>query len=208
MLVGTPQYMAPEQLEARDTDARTDLFAFGAVVYEMATGRPAFEGRSRASVIAAILEHHPTPISVMRQTDTRSTLATSARETVPPLLDQIIARCLAKDPDNRWQTANDLEQALRWTAESASKAAVSAWAPPVPRLRRIEVAWLTAGACLLIAAVIALVYTIGSSRRGAPDRRAVTFDVAPPEKSSFNQSAAFMALSPDGHFLAFIASMA
>jgi serine/threonine protein kinase len=88
-LIGTNQYMAPEQLEGKFTDTRADIFAFGAVVYEMATGELAFQGTSQASVIAAILDETPAPVSAMRP-DTS------------PLLDEIIARCLAKDPRDRW----------------------------------------------------------------------------------------------------------
>jgi serine/threonine protein kinase len=87
-IVGTLQYMAPEQLEGRDADARTDLFAFGAILYEMATGRRAFEGQSQASVIAAILDHHPPAVSALQPL-------------VPRALDRVVTRCLAKDPDER-----------------------------------------------------------------------------------------------------------
>ena len=84
--------MAPEQLEGKEVDARTDIFAFGAVVYEMATGKKAFEGKSQASVIATILETDPPPMS-------------SLQPMTPPALDRVVKRCLAKDPDERWQTA-------------------------------------------------------------------------------------------------------
>src|SRR6202165_3645195 len=95
-ILGTLQYMAPEQVEAKEVDARTDIFAFGAVVYEMATGKKAFEGKSSASVMAKILEAEPPPIS-------------SLQPMTPPALDRVVKRCLAKDPENRWQTARDLE---------------------------------------------------------------------------------------------------
>src|SRR5712691_7198646 len=109
-ILGTLQYMAPEQLEAKEADARTDIFAFGAVVYEMLTGRKAFEGKSQASLIAAILEREPPPMSALQAM-------------TPPALDRAIKRCLAKDPDNRWQSVRDLSQELKWIAESGSQTA-------------------------------------------------------------------------------------
>src|SRR5262249_27950256 len=108
MILGTLQYMAPEQLEGKDTDVRTDIFAFGALLYEMVTGRKAFEGRSQASLIAAILEREPKPIST--------------QPACPPELDRVIRRCLAKDPDERWQTAADLCAELKWVAGPPFKA--------------------------------------------------------------------------------------
>ncbi len=90
-ILGTCQYMAPEQLEGREADARTDIFAFGAVLYEMLTGKKAFEGTSHASVSAAIMSSDPTPVSALQPL-------------TPPALDRLVATCLAKDPDERWQT--------------------------------------------------------------------------------------------------------
>ena len=104
MLVGTFQYMAPEQLEAKEADSRSDIFALGTVIYEMATGKPAFEGKSRASLIAAILSSEPQPISAISPMS-------------PPALDRVLKRCLAKDPDDRWQNAGDLASELGWIAE-------------------------------------------------------------------------------------------
>src|ERR1051326_259705 len=118
-LVGTFQYMAPEQLEAANADARTDIFALGAVLYEMATGRRAFEGKSRASLIASILGTQPPPIAQLRPM-------------TPPALDRLVQACLAKDPDDRWQTAHDVMLELRFIAESSSAAGAPA---PVARRR-------------------------------------------------------------------------
>jgi hypothetical protein len=95
VIVGTPQYMAPEQIEGKPVDARADIFAFGAVFYEMLTGRRAFEGQSQASVLAAILEREPPPLSG-----------------VPPAVEHVVKRCLAKDPDQRWQSAYDIAAVL------------------------------------------------------------------------------------------------
>ena len=113
--------MAPEQLEARPTDARADIFAFGAIVYEMATGQQAFTGTSRASVIAAVLERDPALLTTPRTPSDGTGLQTpSARRSLPWMLNQIVARCLAKNPDDRFQTAVDLGQALRWMAETGA----------------------------------------------------------------------------------------
>src|ERR1700732_2009544 len=100
-IVGTLQYMAPEQLEEKEVDARADIFAFGAVVYEMATGKRAFEGKSQASVIGAILKDDPPPIS-------------SLQPMTPLALDRVVKKCLAKGPAKSWQGANDLCDELRW----------------------------------------------------------------------------------------------
>src|SRR6202795_1321626 len=110
-IVGTLQYMAPEQLEGREVDARTDLFAFGVVVYEMATGQRAFGGESQASVISAIMSSDPPPMS-------------SLQPMTPPALDRVVKRCLAKDRDDRWQSARDVTDELKWIAEGDSGASV------------------------------------------------------------------------------------
>src|SRR5712672_3077257 len=115
-IVGTLQYMAPEQLEGKEVDARTDIFAFGAVVYEMATGKRAFEGKSQASVIGAILKDDPPPMS-------------SLQPMTPPALDRVVKRCLAKETDERWQSADDLTNELKWIAEGGSQVTL---APTVP----------------------------------------------------------------------------
>jgi eukaryotic-like serine/threonine-protein kinase len=109
-ILGTFQYMAPEQLEGREADARTDIFALGAVIYEMATGRKAFAGKTQATLIAAIMSSEPPPISTLQPLS-------------PPLLDYVIRTCLAKDPDERWQTTADVERQLRWIGQAPSSAA-------------------------------------------------------------------------------------
>jgi serine/threonine protein kinase len=111
-IVGTMQYMAPEQLEGKEVDARTDIFAFGAVTYEMATGKKCFGGKSQASLIAAILEREPPAMS-------------SLQPMTPPALDRGVKKCLAKDPDERWQSTSDLKTNLEWIVEGESLEAVA-----------------------------------------------------------------------------------
>jgi len=113
MIVGTLPYMAPEQLEGREADARTDIFGFGVLVYEMLAGRRPFSGQSPASVISAIMTSEPPAIS-------------SVRPAAPPALDRAIQRCVAKDPDDRWQSAGDLLSELRWIAGGGSQPGVAA----------------------------------------------------------------------------------
>ena len=115
-IVGTAPYMAPEQIEGREVDARTDLFVLGAVLYEMVTGKRAFEGSSPASVMAAVLEHEPPPIS-------------RTQPLTPPALDRLVRKCLAKDPDGRWDSAHDVADELRWMRETNGTGAVTGVQP-------------------------------------------------------------------------------
>ena len=110
-LLGTFQYMSPEQVEGREADARSDIFALGAVLYEMATGKRAFEGKTTASVIAAVIERHPPPVSTVQPAS-------------PPALDRVVKTCLAKDPDERFQNVHDVKLQLQWIAEGGSQAGV------------------------------------------------------------------------------------
>jgi serine/threonine protein kinase len=133
-ILGTLQYMAPEQVEGREVDARTDIFAFGVVVYEMATGKKAFEGKSQASLIAKILETDPPPIS-------------SLQPMTPPALDRVVKRCLAKEPEKRWQTASDLCEELKWIAEESTTRAAFAAVPAASRRKNwLKTALWSAGA--------------------------------------------------------------
>src|SRR2546422_5894334 len=142
-IVGTFQYMAPEQLEGKEADARTDIFAFGEMIYEMATGKPAFSGKSRASLIAAILTTEPPPI-------------TQLQPLTPPALERVVKKCLAKDPDERWQSASDLASELNWIARAGSQAGVTA-PMRVSRLRR-ERMWMGAAALLALATAVLAVF--------------------------------------------------
>ncbi|MGA7686602.1 MAG: serine/threonine-protein kinase, partial [Terriglobales bacterium] len=113
MIVGTFQYMSPEQLEGKEADSRSDIFALGAVLYEMASGKRAFGGKTQASIVAAILASEPQPISAVQPMS-------------PPALDRVVRTCMAKDPDDRWQTAHDVKLQLEWIAEGGSQAGVPA----------------------------------------------------------------------------------
>src|SRR5712672_4112169 len=126
-IVGTFQYMAPEQLEGKEADARTDIFALGEVIYEMATGKAAFSGNNRTSLITAILASEPPAMA-------------SLQPLTPPALERVVKTCLAKDPDTRWQSAQDLKLQLEWIAEGGSQAGLPA--PVAARRRsREKIAW-------------------------------------------------------------------
>jgi hypothetical protein len=161
-ILDTLQYMAPEQLEGGQAGARTDVFALGAVIYEMATGKKAFEGKSQASLIAAILERDPPPVSTIQAV-------------CPPALDHVVQRCLAKSPDARWQTARDLSFGLKWTVQGGSAATVIS-SGSGPRMRVIErLAWV-AGAILLAFLAGWAVTRLYSP----PQERAVRFELTGP----------------------------
>jgi serine/threonine protein kinase len=112
-IVGTPQYMAPEQLQGKDADSRSDIFSFGCVVYELLTGRRAFDGEDPASIIAAIMKEEPAPVTAL------------ARVT-PKALDRLVRKCLSKDPDERWQSARDLRDELLWISSGSDETVVIA----------------------------------------------------------------------------------
>ena len=194
-ILGTVQYMAPEQLEGHSTDARTDLFAFGGVMYEMLTGRPAFTGATKASIIAAILDRDPPPMSEVRE----SLQAAGAAE-FPPALESLVMRCLAKSPDERWQTARDLREALRWAPGRST-----AQAHPPRRWTALGFAGRALAAGVL-ASLTFVGYRMWPAR--SSDAPPVVFTVTPPPNAAFNDSAASFTLSPDGKYLAFCASTA
>jgi serine/threonine protein kinase len=164
-ILGTLQYMAPEQLEGKEADARTDIFALGAVVYEMATGKKAFEGKSQASVIGKILETDPPPIS-------------SLQPMTPPALDRVVKKCLRKDPDERWQSARDVTDELKWIAEGGSQPAIPV-TPVARRTLKERLAWAVAAVAVVIAAVAASVAYFRGATAVMPT---VRFTVGPPER--------------------------
>ncbi len=183
-ILGTFQYMAPEQLEGKDADARSDIFSFGCVLYEMATAQKAFKGASRVSLISSILRDEPPPISAV----------------VPmtaPALDRVVKTCLAKDPEDRWQSARDVKSELAWIAEAGSQAG----APAVvvsKRKNRERIAWICAG----VAGLAALLFAAGYFRRSPREGKPILATLVPPDKLLISD----IALSPDGSKLAFCAA--
>ena len=182
MIIGTMQYMAPEQLEGKDADARTDIFAFGAVLYETITGRKAFEGKSQPHLIAAIISVEPDP-------------ASKTQPQTPPALDFLIRRCLAKDPEERLQTATDLVNELQWIAAGGEGAApVPIVAPRTSRSRAAQVA--LAIVTLVAAAMGVLAFVVPSTTGAKEETR---FMVAVPDMPV----AEAVSISPDGRLVAY-----
>jgi eukaryotic-like serine/threonine-protein kinase len=178
-IVGTVQYMTPEQLEGGAIDARTDIFAFGAVFYEMLTGRKAFNADSHAGIVAAILERDPAPLA-------------NDSAMVPRQVRRIVETCLAKDPDNRWQSARDLWRELTWATEEPT-------AERVPDSRRRRVQWLWIPAAV---GAVAAAFLVGMQMAGpAPPPQAMRFFVSTP----FTNEPMSFALSPDGKAIVFTA---
>jgi eukaryotic-like serine/threonine-protein kinase len=176
-VAGTPRYMAPEQIDGRPADERTDIFAFGLVMYEMLTGERAFEGKSAASVMAAILGRDPIPISTFRP------------ET-PKALEKVVVTCLAKDPAERWQSVRELKHALEWTTETAAASSFSV------RLKRI--------AAGLAAAIVVTAVGVAIARRDTRTARPlpVRYEITLPKKAVFRWEHT-LAVSPDGAQIVF-----
>jgi serine/threonine protein kinase len=190
-VVGTFQYMSPEQVEGKEADARSDIFALGAVLYEMATGKRAFEGKTAASAMAAVLERDPAPMC-------------SAQAMIPPAFERLVKICLAKDPEERWQTAHDVKLQLKEIAHAASQPESQTTGQSVAThgQRASRFAWLVAAVLGVIAAA-ALVIAYTSSERTKPLLRTA---INPPEKAHFNLSgdnSGTPAISPDGRYIVF-----
>jgi len=188
-IVGTFQYMSPEQVEAKELDARSDLFSFGSVLYEMLAGRAAFQGRSQLSVASAILEKDPEPISALQPM-------------TPPALDRTVRKCLAKDPEDRWQTARDLLLELKWIAEAGSQAGVPA--PVVSyRKNRERTAWVLAAIFVLTAIALAIGLVQRAPKPMQPVR--LSTELGADVRLSSLILGADAVLSPDGSRLALVA---
>jgi Tol biopolymer transport system component len=187
-IVGTVQYMSPEQVEGKEVDARSDIFSFGAVLYEMVTGRRAFQGKSQLSVASAVLEKDPEPISTLQPM-------------TPPALDRTIRRCLAKDAEDRWQTARDLLLELKWVAEAGSQAGVPA---PVVSHRKLRERLAWAAAALFVVSTIALatVLVLRAPKPPQPMRLSAEIGADATLLTTWGPAAI---LSPDGRRLAFVA---
>jgi len=179
-ILGTLQYMSPEQLQGKETDGRSDLFSFGCVLYEMLTGKRAFEGESAASVIAAILEREPAPMQAGMP------------------LARVVKRSLAKDPDQRFQTARDLKAAMTWALEQPAPGTA-------PATRR---QWWPAVAAAALAIGVAGEWAVSHFREPPADDRLLRFRIEPPEggRFIFGTTVGGMALSPDGRYVAYVAS--
>jgi len=184
-ILGTFQYMAPEQLEGGEADARSDIFAFGCVLYEMLTGQKAFTGKSQASLISSIMGSDPPPIS-------------SIQPMIPASLDRIVKGCIAKEPEHRWSTAHDVMLQLQWIAEGGSMAGVPA--PVVARRKnREKLSWAVAAAGLLAAAALGY----GFVRRAPKPPELMRFEIAPPLDVT---TIDVPRISPNGKILAFDAT--
>jgi eukaryotic-like serine/threonine-protein kinase len=191
-ILGTVQYMAPEQVEGKQADARSDIWAFGAVLYEMATGQRPFEGDSPASVIGAILKDHPPALSL------RQPLA-------PRTLDYLVDRCFAKDPDERWQSIGDVKYLLTSIASVSEGGAPGSVSTP----RRPDVSrWMVAAGAAVLSAVVAVLVTrslvlLPAESAARPPVR-VTFDLG--RDASVATDFSLAALSPDGTRIAFVST--
>ena len=193
-IIGTLQYMAPEQLESGEVDARTDIFAFGAVVYEMATGKKAFEGKSQASLIAKILETDPPPIS-------------SLQPMTPPALERIVKSCLAKDPDERWQSAADLARELKWIAEGGAQSARGVGVSPAGKGFRnrtfMYLGWAVATVLLGALATSLFRKSTGVASTAAVMRASIVLPTG--QRLSSEGGDYPIAVSPDGSRIAYVA---
>jgi eukaryotic-like serine/threonine-protein kinase len=186
-VIGTFQYMSPEQVEGKEADARSDIFSFGTVLYEMATGKRAFAGKSQVSVASAILEREPDPI-------------TASQPLAPPALQHVVQGALMKDPESRWQSAADIARQLRWisSADSSSNAA----RPVLPHRKWGERAWWAAAVAVLLGSLFWLAFFT------RPHPRVVRAYVTPPPEAAFDFVGDFSGppvLSPDGTQVAFAA---
>jgi eukaryotic-like serine/threonine-protein kinase len=189
-IVGTLSYMSPEQLEGKPVDARTDIFALGSTLYEMATGDKAFERPSNAGVISAILTSEPPPVSAVRPMS-------------PPTLDRLVRICLAKDPDARWQTAHDVGLQLQAISDERPPSSTGVGKAP----RRSSARWLPWGIALLAVGLAALTLVRSGVSRVQPSR-SVWFPLPPPSGRAFfsTYETTNVAISPDGSRIAYVTS--
>src|SRR5262252_21567 len=181
-ILGTLQYISPEQLQGKEADARSDLFSLGCVLYEMLSGKRAFEGQSAASVIAAILEREPAPLDI-----------------TPPL-QRIIRTCLAKDPEHRFQTAVDLKRALSWATERV----------PISVETTTRRRWIAASAALVLLGILAGGWAVSFFLQTPRDDRVLRLQIDPPPGGRLivgGTIAGDPAISPDGKMVAYVASV-
>jgi serine/threonine protein kinase len=177
-ILGTPQYISPEQLQGKEADARSDLFSFGCVLYEMLSGKRAFSGESTMSVMAAILEREPLPLDVT------------------PALERVVKTCLAKDPDERFQNALDVKHNLAWALETP---------PATPVAARRNRWWIVAAAALALGALGG--WAMAHFRQTPGEDSALRLEIEPPEGSqiAWGTNSAGISLSPNGKMAAYVA---
>src|SRR5262252_3113001 len=196
-ILGTFQYMAPEQLEGQDADGRSDIFAFGCVLFEMVTGRKAFQGKTQVSLIGAILKEDPPPVSTVQALS-------------PAAFDFVVRKCLAKDPDRRWQSAGDLVSQLEWIAQgsgSVVQPAQSAGATTVGVRRGIHPLAAAGGAVVLAAVAAIAAWFLKPGPAPAPPQPMSRFVIPLPSDQNFSRTGRhFIAISPDGTKLAYVAN--
>ncbi len=190
-VIGTIQYMSPEQIEGKEADARSDIFAFGSVLYEMTTGKRPFEGKSQISLASSILEKDPEPVSAVKPA-------------TPPAFQHVLTTCLQKNPEERFQTAHDIKLELQWIAADRSSTSSSAAAPQAPSNSRQRILWAVA-----LVIVIALALIGGTFLHRSHPTQSFQGAINPPEKTTFNlagDGAGPPVLSPDGALIAFTAT--
>jgi eukaryotic-like serine/threonine-protein kinase len=190
-IVGTIQYMSPEQIEGKEADARSDIFAFGAVLYEMVAGKRPFSGKSQISLASSILESDPAPISTVKPQ-------------TPPAFEHLVTTCLQKNPEERYQTAHDIKLELQWIAADKSSP-VTAPVAPAPSRSRERLGWAAA----LVAAIVLTAAAAAFFYHPAQSARSIRAIIDPPEKTTFNltgDSAGPPVISPDGASIAFTAA--
>jgi Tol biopolymer transport system component/predicted Ser/Thr protein kinase len=179
MIIGTFQYMSPEQLEGQHVDHRTDIFALGAVLYEMATGRRAFDGKTKTSLIAAIVASQPKPVHELQPL-------------TPAAFEHVISKCLAKDPEDRWQSAQDIASELEWILEGLGREVKPSRARALP--------WMFATAALALALAGAIAAMVIARRNSGEPRMSVALAMPPRLVDYYDQAA----LSPDGNTVVLI----
>ena len=188
-ILGTFQYMAPEQIEGHEADARADIWAFGCVLYEMLTGRRAFEGKTQASLIASILERQPTPMAELQPM-------------TPPALGRLVRTCLEKDPDNRFHTAHDLWLHLQWIEEGGSAAGLPG---PVVATRRRRSRAVVAAAIVVTALLSGAAAWWGKPAPPASPGVIGRFSIVLGDHDFSRTGRRVVAISPDGTRIAYIA---
>ena len=185
VIVGTLQYMPPEQLDGRETDARSDIFSFGVTFYEMITGRRAFEGNSKASLIGSIMKDEPRDISELQPAS-------------PPALDRLTSKCLRKDPEERWQTATDLKDELEWIASTGPQTEIPQ-SVASPHRMGMQIGWSVAIVATLISVILAAMMFISEK----PEPLTARFELSVPLGLS---NMTWPMISPDGKIIAFRAT--